>query len=233
MNKLKKFNEMNSKTDIKHVGSIDGLSISKSNIIYDKSKYGYVWSNLLKRIFKTVGEPNYHNGVGDTHTPTVQVDVDGFNNLIDITSNKVYGVIDLPSDFNYIMYVKKYLSMSKLNLKTEYKKNNEFNSEDYYIFEDWRCFVSKVHLHNGMWFTNESLQFKAETIPCIEFNSIKNRRVKIVNKELKEGENVFGTVWNCLPPLDLGIGWDQGPKPQRYLPNFWNDINNLYFLDRV
>tara|TARA_R110000772_G_scaffold20466_5_gene56972 strand:- start:126051 stop:126746 length:696 start_codon:yes stop_codon:yes gene_type:complete len=230
MNRLKKFNEMNSRTDIKHIGSVNGLGIDKRNIIYDKTIHEFVWNDHLKRIFKIVNTINYHNRVGDTHTPTIQVDVDGFNNLIDIPANKTYGITDLPSNFNYIMYVKKYLSMNKLNLKTEYKTNKEFNSEDYYIFEDWRCFVSKVHLHNGNWYTNESLNFKATSIPCISFGDIKGKRVEYIHKDLKEGEHIYGTVHKCLPPLDLGIDWDQGPKPQRHLPYHWNNINTLRFL---
>ena len=220
------------RTDIKYIGSVDGMEIDKKNIIYGESSHTYVWDDNLKRIFKTSDTIDYHNSVGDTHAPTVRVDVDGFNNIIDIPANKTYGITVLPSNFNYIMYVKKYLEMNKLNLKTEYKKNSEFNSEDYYIFQDWRCFVSKVHKYNGMWWTNESLKFKAESIPCVSFNDIEGRRVQIVDENLKEGESIYGTVWKCLPPLDLGIGWDQGPKPQRFSTYFWNNINTLRFLDK-
>jgi hypothetical protein len=223
---------MSKHSDSKHIGSINDLVISKGNVIYDKARFEYVWDNHLKRISKTTqNNLNYHNRVGDTHAPTIQVDTDGFDNLIDIAANKVYGITELPQHFNYILYVKNYLSMKKLNLKTEYKTNKEFNSEDYFIFEDsWRCFVSKVHLHNGNWFTNESLQFKATSIPCVSFKHIKNRKVKFVNKDLKEDEVILGTVWQCLPPFDLGVVWDQGKKPQRYLPYHWNNINTLKFL---
>lgn len=120
--------------------------------------------------------------------------------------------------------------MNKSNLTVEYKKNEDFNSEDWYVFEDWRLFISKVHKHtNGFWYTNESLQFKATSIQCVNFNDIKDRRVKIMDTKLEEDDRFCGTVWKCLTPLDLGIGWDKGKK--KFMPTFWTNINDLEFLD--
>jgi len=112
------------------------------------------------------------------------------------------------------------MKTEKLNL--DYRENNYFNTEDYYVFEDWRLFVSKVHKHNGSWFTNEGLNFKCTSIRCVNFSELYCKRVRLKNTEIE------GTVWKCLPYLDLGIGWNNGKKP--FLPNFWNDINTMEFI---
>ena len=118
--------------------------------------------------------------------------------------------------------------MNKINLEVGYKTNKEFNENDLYIFHDLRFFISNVHKHNGVWYTNESLKFKAETIECINWNDVVNRRVQIINKDLKEGEEIYGTVIKYLSQREIGILWDQGKK--RYLPYFWNDINTIRFI---
>lgn len=54
--------------------------------------------------------------------------------------------------------------------KFEYRKSDYFCVNDNYIFKDWRKFESKVHLHNGSWYTDESLKYKATSILCYKLD---------------------------------------------------------------
>ena len=51
----------------------------------------------------------------------------------------------------------------------QYHPNSFFNDVDVFVFFDytWRdgkIFESKCHLHNGFWYTNESLKYKCTSI---------------------------------------------------------------------
>lgn len=107
-------------------------------------------------------------------------------------------------------------------LELSYKENSDFNSDDYYLFEDWKLFISKAHKYNGNWYTNESLNFKCTSVKSIKCDELMGRRVRL------KGTEIEGTVTKLLKPLDLGVNWDQGHK--KFLPYFWNNVNTLEFL---
>lgn len=53
--------------------------------------------------------------------------------------------------------------------KLEYRENKYFNEQDSYLFKsNFKEFVSKVHFEKGNWWTNESLNYKASSLPCIK-----------------------------------------------------------------
>ena len=49
-----------------------------------------------------------------------------------------------------------------------YRNAEYFNDKDTYVFEDstGRTFESKVDNARGSWYTVESLEYKATTLPC-------------------------------------------------------------------
>lgn len=48
----------------------------------------------------------------------------------------------------------------------EYRSKEFFNDKDTYVFKDMRVFESKVEFSKGHWWTVESLNYKATTLPC-------------------------------------------------------------------
>ena len=51
----------------------------------------------------------------------------------------------------------------------KYRENSYFNEEDEYMFESTtHTFRSKVTKSNGNYYTQESLKFKAASIPCFK-----------------------------------------------------------------
>ena len=122
-------------------------------------------------------------------------------------------------------------------MKLQYRDTTYFNENDYYVFEDLnRYFVSKVHFEKGYWWTNESLQFKATTMECVNFKDLVGRKVKTFHhyksfgglQEQTPNDGVEGKIWQCLPPYDFGIIWKQGKKPG--LPYHFTNINQLELL---
>lgn len=105
----------------------------------------------------------------------------------------------------------------------QYKENNFFKENKYYIFYDEafdRYIVSEVHKYNGNFYINESLQFKCTSLPCIEFSDIYYKKVLL--------NNFIGLICKALGPKNsLGIEWFQG---QKYIPYYWNNINKLKIL---
>ena len=58
--------------------------------------------------------------------------------------------------------------MKKETNDMEYRESDYFNPEDTYLFENSHgmTFKSKVEHTKGSWFTLESLEYKATTLPC-------------------------------------------------------------------
>lgn len=47
----------------------------------------------------------------------------------------------------------------------QYRENNFFNNKDVFVFRvQGRVFRSKCHLHNGLFYTNESLNYKCTSV---------------------------------------------------------------------
>ena len=68
----------------------------------------YVYSKTYDRIYKKVGDINYHIETGDDGIPTILVDTDG--GMYDFKSLKgenVYEVLSIPNEFSYQDYSKK------------------------------------------------------------------------------------------------------------------------------
>lgn len=55
----------------------------------------------------------------------------------------------------------------------DYRETSYFNNTDQFLFKNNynKWFVSKVHYHNGAWFTNENLKYKAITVKCLNLEN--------------------------------------------------------------
>lgn len=105
-------------------------------------------------------------------------------------------------------------------LDYNYRNQNYFNDKDIYVFNDDvinHIFLSKVHKYRGDWYTDESLNFKCTSIPCINSSDIINKTVNL------KSYNIKGVINKFLPPNDLGIFWKQNQN----LPYFWNNIKTV------
>lgn len=102
----------------------------------------------------------------------------------------------------------------------KYRENNYFNSTDLFLLDNnlERTYVSKVHLYNGNWYSNEGLKLKMTSIRCINCNELYHKEVVYSGTELK------GTITKYQDPNSIGINWNQGINIKKYgMPNYWND----------
>lgn len=110
-----------------------------------------------------------------------------------------------------------------INKKFEYQNNNFFNEQDVYIFyiENFNKYIiSEVHLYNGSFYTNTSLNYKCTSIPCIKFDNIYH------NKIIYNG--YIGKIIQALDTINsLGIQWFQG---QKKIPYYWININDIKII---
>lgn len=102
-------------------------------------------------------------------------------------------------------------------MKLKERNSNYFNTTDTYVFLDYplnKYIVTKVHLYNGSWYTDQSLSFKCTSLPCIKGSYLIGAEV------IKE--NYKGSIVKFLPSHNcLGIQWRNKPL------YFWNNINTL------
>lgn len=66
-----------------------------------------------------------------------------------------------------------------MKLELEYRDNDFFNSEDFFVFLDKACtkvFSSRVHFYNGNWYTNNSLKFKCTSIKSDRYKETLNNK---------------------------------------------------------
>lgn len=104
-------------------------------------------------------------------------------------------------------------------MKMKYRDNSYFNTDDYFLFDvGWRKFLTKLELYNGYYYTLESLQYKANSLPCVNFKEYQGEEVELFGFK--------GKVSKCMTPFDVGVVWNQG---QKGVPYYWNDLNKLKF----
>ena len=97
------------------------------------------------------------------------------------------------------------------------RTNNYFNSNDEYVFKSTSSiFKSKVVFENGCWWTVESLQYKAHTIPCYNANNIKKCIISRYDETINEP-----------PYLTIPIDSVEVTRPEidNYGENFYNVLN--------
>jgi hypothetical protein len=86
----------------------DDFNIDGGNILKSFNGSDYVYSKTYDRVYKRVGDINYHQETGDDGIPTILVDVDG--SMYDFKSLKAentYEVLSTPKGFIYKDYSKK------------------------------------------------------------------------------------------------------------------------------
>jgi hypothetical protein len=110
-------------------------------------------------------------------------------------------------------------------LNLQYRGNDYLNDTDVYICYDAgikNLFLSKLHYHNGSWYTNESLRYKAASILIEKID-------KYIHKNIYyKGIPYKGTIIKVLTPKNIGIIWDSGPQIKQHgLASFWTDLSNL------
>lgn len=106
----------------------------------------------------------------------------------------------------------------------EYRENNYFNSADLFLLDNnlERTYISKVHLYNGNWYSDEGLKLKMTSVRCINCNDLYHTTVKYTDTEVE------GVITKFLTPNSIGINWQGGKSIKKYgLPNFWNNPLNL------
>lgn len=113
-----------------------------------------------------------------------------------------------------------------MSLKTllKYRDNSYFNNTGLFLLDNnlERTYVSKVHLYNGNWYSNEGLKLKMTSIKCINCNELYHKEVVYSGTELK------GVITKYRDPNSLGVNWNQGINIKKYgMPNYWNNSLNL------
>lgn len=86
---------------------MNNFNINTENILKSHTFKDYVYSKTYDRIYKVVGDMNYHDVSGDDGIPTILVDTDG--GMCDFKSLKaenVYEVLSTPKGFSYNEYSK-------------------------------------------------------------------------------------------------------------------------------
>lgn len=132
----------------------------------------------------------------------------------------------------------------------QYRGNDYFNDEDYYILFDIslkKYYITKIEMYNGSWYTkhlksysNETYytkgrwydsgapNFKMTSIPCINCNEIYGVEVKYKNTEIRG--KITTWIFN-----NLGIFWNGKMNYKEYrkygIPLFWNEMDKLEILE--
>ena len=106
--------------------------------------------------------------------------------------------------------------------KLEYRDNSYFNSNDLYMFDNGleKWYISKVHFHNGFWYSDVACNYKMTSVPSVNCKELYHFTISL--------SGVKGTICKFLsvPNNDFGISWESGENIRKYgLPHFWNDIN--------
>jgi len=81
------------------------IEIDYGNILHDKDNLLYIWCNKRERIFKTKGDIQYYNKVGEDKIPKIRVYFDETKKTREIRACKCYGINLLPKGFDYNQYV--------------------------------------------------------------------------------------------------------------------------------
>jgi hypothetical protein len=86
----------------------DDFNISGENILKSFNSSDYVYSKTYDRIYRRVGNINYHQENGEDGIPTILVDVDGgMYDFKSLKAENTYEVLSTPKGFIYKDYSKK------------------------------------------------------------------------------------------------------------------------------
>lgn len=100
----RKSGEEEGKDYLDHDIQREDIELNPRNVLYDTKNLGYIWYKTQQRIYKTTGKINYHNEIGDDKVPKLEV-CDENGRCKEIKACKCYGIIYLPTNFDYKKYV--------------------------------------------------------------------------------------------------------------------------------
>lgn len=84
------------------------FNISSENILKSYNDGDFIYSKTYDRVYKRIGNINYHDEPGDDGIPTILVDVDGgMYDFKSLRAENVYEVLSTPKGFKYKDYSKK------------------------------------------------------------------------------------------------------------------------------
>lgn len=106
----------------------------------------------------------------------------------------------------------------------KYRNNNYFDENTIYIFYHNsidRLLITKVHLYNGSYYTNEGLKFKCTSLKCIIANKYLYKIIIATIKNKQKKEIYIGEIIKFLPQTNsIGVKWKNN------LLYYWQNINN-------
>ena len=87
--------------------TMNDFNINTDNILKSFTGNDYVYSKTYDRIYKVIGDINYHDVSGDDGIPTILVDTNGgMYDFKSLKAENVYEVLSTPKGFSYNEYSK-------------------------------------------------------------------------------------------------------------------------------
>ena len=114
-----------------------------------------------------------------------------------------------------------------------------FNNDDFYLLYDLgikKLMVTKVHLHNGTWYSTEGLQYKMSSVRCVNCNE-KFRRPPLIGKCTKCGGKIIFTISQgsvtkyMKPTMDLANNYKLPDYMNQTLELLQRRIDSVFGID--
>lgn len=102
-----------------------------------------------------------------------------------------------------------------------------FNDWDYFLLYDLgikKMMITEVHLYNGHWYSTEGLQYRMNTVLCINCSELYGREVELTEHPVR------GKITHFVR-LNIGVNWYRGKQiKENGLPYFWYEPKNLKLI---